>query len=232
MVAPLLDIESTNASVLFSTPDDPNNFELDAQVLAVAPSGPAGILRPGQSGQLTLTLLSNDPIDNDDIPIQVSQITAGQTIDWASQKSALRPSTIPNAAWDVIFKNLLAAVGSTTDSYNAALAGSATYLSGIGEAAAQTSDVNVLWGFLISQAEGAFPTTTLGTTFDAALSTPGAVSMSIDRTFLSSIDGRYTQGMFGIGWATSLQTSVIRRYSRRQRHAQLRRSRRLFPDSS
>ena len=29
----------------------------DAQVLAVAPSGPAGILRPGQSGQLTLTLL-------------------------------------------------------------------------------------------------------------------------------------------------------------------------------
>ena len=36
-----------------------------AQVLAVAPSGPAGILRPGQSGQLTLTLLSDDTTDGD-----------------------------------------------------------------------------------------------------------------------------------------------------------------------
>ena len=48
-----------------------------AQVLAVAPSGPAGILRPGQSGQLTLTLLSNDTINNDAIPVQVGQIEAG-----------------------------------------------------------------------------------------------------------------------------------------------------------
>ena len=43
----------------------------------MAPSGPAGILRPGQSGQLTLTLLSNDTIDGDTIPVQVGQIEAG-----------------------------------------------------------------------------------------------------------------------------------------------------------
>ncbi|HBI43673.1 MAG TPA: hypothetical protein DDY78_12610 [Planctomycetales bacterium] len=41
MVAPLLDVASTNTSVFFSTPDDPNNYTQDAQVLAVAPSGPA-----------------------------------------------------------------------------------------------------------------------------------------------------------------------------------------------
>ena len=45
MVAPLLNIASTNAKVFFSTPDDPNNFVASAQILAVAPSGPAGILR-------------------------------------------------------------------------------------------------------------------------------------------------------------------------------------------
>ncbi len=57
IVAPLLDISSTNPNVFFSTPDNPNDYIQSAQVLAVAPSGPAGILRPGQSGQFTLTLL-------------------------------------------------------------------------------------------------------------------------------------------------------------------------------
>ena len=52
MVAPLLGRPSTNTHVYFSTPDDPNNYMQDAQVLAVASSGPAGILRPGQSGEL------------------------------------------------------------------------------------------------------------------------------------------------------------------------------------
>ncbi|HEX4148810.1 MAG TPA: CARDB domain-containing protein, partial [Pirellulales bacterium] len=79
IVAPLLEVTSTNSSVLFSTPDDPNDFVSSAQLLAVAPSGPAGIVRPGQSGQLSLTILSNDTVDNDQIPIQVSQLTAGQT---------------------------------------------------------------------------------------------------------------------------------------------------------
>ena len=92
LVAPLLDIASSNAEVFFSTPDDPNNFVASAQVLAVAPSGPAGILRPGQSGQITLTLLSNDTMDGDQIPVQVSQIESGQTIDWASlRQAALQP---------------------------------------------------------------------------------------------------------------------------------------------
>ena len=71
MVAPLLVVASTNTNALISTPGDPNNYTQDAQVLAIAPSGPAGILRAGQSGQLTLTLLSEDTFDGDEIPVQV-----------------------------------------------------------------------------------------------------------------------------------------------------------------
>ena len=58
LMAPLLAISSTNAGISFSTPDNPNDYVTTAEVLAVAPSGPAGILRPGQSGQLSLTLLA------------------------------------------------------------------------------------------------------------------------------------------------------------------------------
>ncbi len=208
MAAPLLDIASTNAKVFFSTPDDPNDYTQDAQVLAVAPSGPAGILRPGQSGQLTLALLSDDTIDGDSLPVQLSQIEAGQTIDWASQEASLQPANIPTAAWNVIFGNFLATVGSTTDSYNAALAQAATYLSELGETTAQASDVGLLSSFLISQAGASYPTPTLTSAVDASLSTPGSLSLAIDRTFVSTIAGRYTQGIFGLGWTTSWQSSL------------------------
>ncbi len=157
LVAPLLTISSTNTNTYFSTPDDPNNFTQLTQVLAVAPSGPAGILRPGQSAQITLTLLSNDTINGDQIPVQVDQIQTGQLIDWASQQATLKPSTVSTAAWNIMWNNLMASVGTTTDSYNAALAQAATYLGNLGESTAEVSDVGRLWSFLVSQANASFP---------------------------------------------------------------------------
>jgi RHS repeat-associated protein len=219
MVAPLLLIDSTSGptfhpltssspAVYFSTPDDPNLYGTTAQLLAVAPNGPAGVLQPGQTGQLTLTLLSEDTIDGDAIPVNVSQIESGQTIDWASQESALQPSTIPTAAWSAIFTNVLTMIGSTTDSYNAALASAATYLGEVGENPTEVSDVAALWTFLVSEANAEFPTTTLSSIVDASLPTPGSLSLEIDRTFNSTIAGRYTAGIFGLGWSTSLQMSL------------------------
>ena len=63
-------------------------------------------------------------------------------------------------------------IGTTTDSYNAALAQAATYLGGLGETTAQVSDVALLWSFLVSQADAEFPTTTLTSAVDASLSRP------------------------------------------------------------
>ena len=207
IVTPLLTISSTNTNAFFSTPDNPNDYVQSAQILAVAPTGPAGILRPGQTGQLTLTLL-DDNSDGNQIPVQVSQIKAGQTIDWAAQQAVLQPPGVPTAAWKVIYGNLLSMISSTTDSYNVALAQAATYLGSLGESTAQVSDIGTLWSFLVSQADVEFPTPTLTSAVDASLSTPGSLSLSIDRTFVSSIGGRYTPGMFGLGWATSWQTSL------------------------
>ena len=207
IIAPLLDVSSTTSGVYFSTPDDPNNFVQSAQILAVAPSGPAGILRPRQSGQLTLTLL-DDNTDGATVPVQVSQIKAGQRINWSSQESALQPPGVPTAAWNTVFGNLLAMIGSTTDSYNAGLAQASTYLSSLGETTAQDSDVGALWSFLVSQADAEFPTPTLTTVVDASLSTPGNLTLAIDRNFISSIDGRTTPGIFGLGWTTSWQSSL------------------------
>jgi RHS repeat-associated protein len=208
IAAPLLNFSSTNTAVSFSTPDNPNNYTQSAQVLAVAAQGPAGILRPGQSGVITLTLLSNDSIAGDQIPVQVTQVQAGQTIDWAAREASLKPATFSAAAWDVVFHNLLNVIGTTSDSYNAALAHTATYLGGLGETAAQVGDVSRLFSFLVAQANAAFPTATLATAVDAPLATPGKLPLGIDRTFVSSIAGRYQPGIFGLGWTTSWQTSL------------------------
>ena len=208
IVAPLLTITTGGPNILFSTADDPNNFAETADVLAVAPSGPAGILRPGQSGQIALTLLSNDTTNNDIIDIELNQIQSGQTIDWASERTAEQPSTVPLAAWSVIWGNLTAMLGPTTDSYNAALAQAATYLGEIGESTAQVSDVSRLYSFLLAQASATFPTPTLASAVDASLSTPGSLSLAIDRTFRSSISGRSTASIFGLGWTTSWQSSL------------------------
>ena len=208
IVAPLLDISSSNTSTYFSTPDDPNDYTQNAQVLAAAPSGPAGILLPGQSGQLTLMILSNDTVNNDTIPVQESQIESGETLDWASQESSLQPPSIPTAAWNVIWSSLMATVGTTTDSYNAALAQAATYLGSVGESTAAVCDVQHLWEFLLDQADASLPTSTLGSTTDASLPTPGDLSLAIDRTFNSSIAGRYNQGIFGLGWSSSWEMSL------------------------
>jgi RHS repeat-associated protein len=208
IVAPLLNISSTNSKVLFSTPDDPNNFLQSTQLLAVAPSGPAGILRAGQSGSLTLTLLSEDTTNNDPIPIAVDQNIAGKTIDWASQKAALNPPAFSSNAWNIVFGNLVSILGTTTDSYNKALADAATYLGNIGETTAQVSDVGRLWSFLVEQANASFPAGNLKTIVDASLPTPGSLPLAIDRTFVPSVAGRYQEGIFGEGWTSSWETSL------------------------
>jgi RHS repeat-associated protein len=208
LVAPLLTLSSTNSNVLFSTPDDPNNFVQTAEVLAVAPSGPAGILRPGQSGQLTVTVLSSDPIDNDTIPLQVNQLQAGQPINWTTLQPVLQPSNIPAAAWNVIYANLVAGLGTSTDAYNAVLARAATYLSGLGESTAEVSNVGRLWSFLVAQANASFPTPSLSSAVDALLPTPGSLSLGIESTFVATLAGRYTPGIFGLGWVTSWEDSL------------------------
>ncbi len=208
IVAPLLNISSTNPNVLFSTPDNPNNYVQTVQLLAVAPNGPAGILTPGESGQLTLTLLSNDTINGDQIPVSVQENIAGKTIDWAAQKATLRPTSFTATAWDAIWTNLMATVGTTTDSFNAAIAGAATYLSGLGETAAQVSDVNALWSFLVSQANAAFPVSTLTSAVDVALPVPGNLPLALRRTFVATIAGRDQPGAFGLGWVTDWQASL------------------------
>ena len=203
-----MDITSTNTNVYFSTPDDPNDYVQAAQVLAVAPSGPAGILRPGQSGQLTLTLLDDDTVNGDQIPIQVSQIEAGPDHRLGRAGGGAPAHQHSDRGLERHLRQS-ARHGRHHDRFLQRRPGPGRDLPrqprrnhGPGQRR------RPLWSFLVSQADAAFPTTTLTSAVDASLPTPGSLSLAIDRTFVSSIAGRSTPGIFGLGWTTSWQTSL------------------------
>src|SRR5262249_10461021 len=117
-------------------------------------------------------------------------------IDWASQKDSLRPTWTPADAWDAIFANFLARVGTTVGQYQAALDEAATYLSNVGSA---TPDVSRLLDFLFQQADNAYPRRTLAASSDAAVPAPG-LPLEFERVYEQPISSRYRLGAFGRGW--------------------------------
>ena len=109
----------------------------------------------------------------------------------------MEPVTIPANAWNAVFANFTTNVGSTTDSYQAALDADATYLAQLGE---PTNDVAQLVAYEINKAADSFSTTTLGDNVDASLPTPGSLSLTFERWFQPGIADRYQMGTLGLGW--------------------------------
>jgi RHS repeat-associated protein len=192
-VAPLLRVTADKA--LFKHEGRPEYTSDELYLLGIASSGPAGILRPGERGQIVVTFLSTGPAGQD-INFEIFLGDAGATMDWAGGKAAMRPGHIPADAWDAVFANFSAVVGTTVGEYQALLAQAATYLSQTG---VYTSDVMRLLAFELDKADAAYTAQSLARVTDATFPTPGA-DLSFSRQHLQAIHGRYTPGAFGRGW--------------------------------
>ena len=196
-LAPLLQISATNALLMLQ---DQNSFTSNPLwFLGTSANGPAGILRPGESGQISIPYQVTGS-NGSQINFNVQIPNDSDTMDWASQQSALQIPTIPDAAWPIAYANFTAAMGVTVGSYHAILAADATYLSQIGE---QTYDVLRLVEFEIEKANASYTAQTLeGVTADD-LPAPG-MDLTFQQSYLDSISGRYYQGLLGAqGWTTN-----------------------------
>lgn len=203
MVAPLLEISAPKA--LFRHPNDPNFVTDYVQILAAGTSGQAGVLRPGETGRIRVqmiaktTVLSGEPID-----IEVRPLAHNADGNWDGAKAPSRPEHIPTDAWEAIWSNLLAEVGSTTNEYNARLAQMASYLGALG---VEANNVGRLWSFLLSQANATLPTPSLSSAIDASMAAPG-IGLSFGRAYIQSISRRYRLGILGRGWVTPWETAL------------------------
>jgi RHS repeat-associated protein len=199
LIAPLLRITATNASVTYPQEDTVSNTlkQLLNLQLATSKDGPAGILAPGEKGEFYFNYTPNG---NGLINFTVNQVPANEVINWATIKAESRAdySFIDNAGWDALWSNLTASLGTTAGQFQAVMAENANYLSQLGQ---ETSDLTRLFAFEWKQAVNTLTNVDLISTTDVVDTAPG-LSLTFNRTFYQSIAERYNLGTLGRGWSS------------------------------
>ncbi|NJL52941.1 MAG: hypothetical protein HC930_13340, partial [Hydrococcus sp. SU_1_0] len=130
VLVPLLSLEAENALL---RPNGESQFdETQIQFLALSDNGDAGVLAPGESNTFTAEFIPDGTADQE-INFSVDSLDSGQVIDWESLRESSRPDDIPPEAWNKVYDNFLAEVGTTVEDYQQLLIENADYLSELGE---------------------------------------------------------------------------------------------------
>jgi RHS repeat-associated protein len=204
VAAPIIVLQANNA--LMKLPDmSAYTSSGELQFLGINPDGPAGVLPPGATASVTITFTPATGTPHLTIHFHLGIVSGNtQTIDWSAVKASLRPADIPTDAWDQVFANLTAAIGTTNGSYQAALDADATYLAQLGE---HVEDVNTLLGFEINKANDFMPFQTQASNTDVNFPAPG-LPLTFERVFHATIAGRYALGRLGRGWTDNWDVSA------------------------
>ncbi len=125
LTAPLLEVTSPAGTAIGLTPTDVHSG-IYLEFLGVSTTGPAGILRPGESVSRTLYFQSAaEAGDENSVQIQVFQTDDSSPIDL---QPYLLPSNLAQPNFPAIYAELQQSVGSTWGDYIATLAKEATLL--------------------------------------------------------------------------------------------------------
>jgi RHS repeat-associated protein len=217
--SPLLTVESVEdaawwlPSPLYGTLAPPAEWVSGSTVSALALSldGPAAILRPGQSGSVTVK--ARAPFRPGDMPFALYVLGApggaglGEQIDWAQLGRDLRPPDTPSDAWDPLFERLKAQVGNTWGDYLAMLRDNANHLGELGQ---RVYDPAELFAFEFVQASAMGAPPYLESEQDAFVPAP-ALPLSFERYFLPSPLYRARMGALGRGWTHSYEITLQKR---------------------
>ncbi len=171
ITAPLLTLSADKAKMRL---DGEQEFDSNSlQFLAGGSDAVTGVLSPGETGSFTALFLPNPTSTNTQINFSVDKAKLYEeiflgggsssggsvsppepiyepiTFDWESIKPTLKPESISDDAWDIIWSNFTNSVGTEVSQYQAVLTENANYLSQLGET---TNDVSRLLGFELLQA--------------------------------------------------------------------------------
>ena len=221
MPAPLLVLTTTQQPLLGVVAADsslayPQGFWTSAQPLGwsstiqfLASGQTPGLLQPGESNTLSIAyagLLQPWDLSQSSVSFNLGVVTVTNTspVDWGSLQTSMQPSSIPNDAWSAIFANFTNQTGTTWGNYVQMLNVNAAYLRGLG---LDVKDLRSLLAFAFAQADGLNIVSTLGSSVDAYVPTPG-LGLSFERFFPQPISGRYRLGAFGRGWTHNWEISL------------------------
>ena len=146
VAAPLLNLSAEGAR--FRLTDESEFSESQIQFLGINNRGAAGVLPPGASNRFTVEFMP-ESAGNGPINFSVSAVDPEAAIDWESLRAQSRPAYITEDAWQQIYNNFVAEVGTTAGDYQSLLAENATYLSELGR---YVADASTLLAFEFQQA--------------------------------------------------------------------------------
>ncbi len=175
--APLLAINSSTDTLLGLSPGALDDMAL--QVLGAAPNGPAGVLRPGQQGQVSIFFQPGTVNPQ----FQVYASTTGNTgpVDYATLGPLIRPAGLTDAQWAAEFAEFQTLAGPTSGDFVRMLDQNATLLP---TAFGSSTDVNALEVFEIARAQTALGNSIAGTltASDPAVSLAGQTVIATNET--------------------------------------------------
>ena len=206
IMAPLIAVSAENAELRL--PEQEAFAGSDIQLLGIAREGPAGILSPGNGGQLSL--IFRPTLGEGTVYFAVEALSetfpaSAEAINWDELEENFRPLAFGSEAWEAIWRNFTEAVGETARDYLAALSDNATHLSLLG---VRVADVRTLLSFELAQADGLNPLTFLAGAVDATVRAPG-LSLTFARLYPQSLSRRLTLGSLGWGWFHSWDLSLV-----------------------
>ncbi len=149
-LSPILTVMANTSTLRFA--GDANARGDTVEFLAINSSGPAGVLPPGARGSVDINFIAGTDVGSADVQFKLlrqSTLADNAPLDWAAAKNQLRPDSLPTDAWDAIYANFTADVGTTVGEFQALLDRAATYLSQFGE---YTADEGRLLALELQQA--------------------------------------------------------------------------------
>lgn len=194
LTAPLLEVTSPANTTIGFTPTDVHSG-VYLEFVGVSPTGPAGILRPGETVTKTLYFESAAQAGLiNSVELQVFQTDDPSPL---NLQPYLLPSTIAQANYPSIYANLQQRVGSTWGDYVATLAHEATLLPAV---MGDNSDPLTLLNLAVTASTAAVDTSITGEATSPGLLVPisGQVMVATNRTTGESfstdtlVDGSFT----------------------------------------
>ncbi len=214
MPSPLMTLQSNWDTTWFLPSPDGEQSRIEGDsvtFLALSPTGPAAVLRPGQRASFTITVRAPFVSGSMEFALHAFGAPGGSglhdAIDWAQLGADLRPADLPGDAWNPLLARLEAQIGTTWGDYLDVLRDNANHLAEIGQRVYNTSE---LFAFEFVQAATMGAPPLMEAARDAFAPAPG-LPLTFERYFLPQPVRRARLGPLGRGWMHFYQITLYER---------------------
>ncbi|MDH4318990.1 MAG: DUF11 domain-containing protein, partial [Desulfobulbaceae bacterium] len=209
---PLLTLDSSKVIQNFWSATMPPGAAHSVSFLADGNGNSPGVLEVGESGRVPVYysgLLPPYNMSDTRVEFEVLMIKGDDPTmygwDDSGYQAEMKPDTIDQTAWGLIYNNLATGVGPTWGDYITTLSENADYLYQHG--GKNISDIRKLMQFEMLQAVGHSPVSVLAGGADISVGAPG-MPIVFGKYYKNSMIARHTPGPLGMGWTHNWQLSV------------------------